>query len=144
MWNHYAASIVKAHIPLSLVPIDRARRIAGHSKMNFVSLVAHGLSAMAVFAEIVGVRLLVSTCVLIGLALAGLGAAVLVYLGMGQAVPAWVAWSAIGLGFVFIQGFALAFVFVFIALHGRSGVSFLPIRDYRYFVQDVRQVTFGN
>jgi SAM-dependent methyltransferase len=71
-WNHYAASVFKAKIPVEMVPTDRAPRIAGTSKMNLVGLVTHGLSAMSVFADTVGVRLLLATCPMALLAVAGL------------------------------------------------------------------------
>ena len=46
MWNHYAAALTKAHIPISKLPLARERRISGQSKMNFISLVVHGLIAI--------------------------------------------------------------------------------------------------
>src|SRR6266478_1932726 len=52
-WNHYAASIFHARIPYQLVPTARGRRISGRSTMSFVDLVTHGLSAIAVFGDIV-------------------------------------------------------------------------------------------
>ena len=59
LWNHYAAAVVKLKLPYSTVSTDRSRRFAGESKMGFVGLVIHGLSAMSVFGDTVGVGLLV-------------------------------------------------------------------------------------
>ena len=59
LWNHYAAAVVKMKLPYATVPIDRSRRFVGESKMGFVGLVVHGLSAMSVFGDTVGVRLLI-------------------------------------------------------------------------------------
>ena len=60
-WSHYAASVVKARLPFTTVPIDRGERLAGRSRMNYVTLVTHGLSAMSVFRELVGTRLLIAS-----------------------------------------------------------------------------------
>src|SRR5262249_37876231 len=74
LWNHYAAAAFKSRQPLCLVPTRRASRLQGRSRMNFVDLVAHGLSAISVFGETVGVRLLVLACLLILMALLGAAA----------------------------------------------------------------------
>lgn len=71
LWNHYAASVFRSKLPFAMIPIPRGTRFAGTSKMNFVALVSHGLSAISVFGDIVGVRLLIGA--LAGSLLAGLG-----------------------------------------------------------------------
>ena len=67
LWNHYAAAVFKARLPRDTVPTERAPRLCGESRMNFVALVGHGLSALSVHAELIGVRLLVATGLLVGL-----------------------------------------------------------------------------
>ena len=57
LWNHYAAAVFKARLPRACVATERAPRLAGQSRMNFVDLVMHGLSALSVHSELVGVRL---------------------------------------------------------------------------------------
>ncbi|MCB0335903.1 MAG: glycosyltransferase, partial [Bdellovibrionales bacterium] len=42
LWNHYAASILKSKLPVAYVTIDRGRRYADTSTMNFYSLFVHG------------------------------------------------------------------------------------------------------
>ena len=44
----------------------------GKSKMNFVLLVTHGLSAMAVYSDIIMVQLMLAASALIGLTLLGI------------------------------------------------------------------------
>ncbi len=141
VWNHYAASVFKAKIPMELVPIDRARRIAGQSRMDFVALAAHGLSAMSVYADTVGVRLLMGTLTMVALTLLGLAALVFVVLGTRLAVPGWGFVVAGALLLVLSQAVIMSFLFVFIALHGRHNLAFLPIRDYSYFVQSIDRIT---
>jgi hypothetical protein len=56
LWNHYPAAVLKARLPISAIPIDRAVRLAGHSRMRLTSLVLHGLSAISVHGDVIGVR----------------------------------------------------------------------------------------
>ena len=89
LWNHYAAAIFRSNLPFTMIPIPRGTRIAGASKMNFVALVSHGLSAISVFGDIVGVRLLIGS--LAGSLLAGLGIVIVVAIRLftDEAVPGW-------------------------------------------------------
>jgi glycosyltransferase involved in cell wall biosynthesis len=138
MWSHYAAAVLKSRQPVSFVPTCRARRLDGRSTMNFVDLIAHGLAAISVYGEIVGVRLLVVASLLVLLAVAGILSAVVIRLATPWAIPGW-ATSAVGiLLVVLLMGIMLAFLFSFIIIAGRQGSTFLPCRDYAYFVEGAR------
>jgi len=140
LWNHYAAAAFKSRQPLCLVPTRRAHRLDGRSTMNFVGLVVHGLSAISVYGEIIGVRLLVVACLLIFAALAGVTATILVRLTTNWAIPGWATYTMGILLIMLTLGIMLAFLFCFVILSGRQGSAFLPCRDYAYFVQEVRRL----
>lgn len=134
MWNHYAAAVVRARIRRKLVPTNRGTRLAGHSRMNFVALVTHGLGAISVFADRIGVRLLVGSVVLAALAVAGMLGVFYVRFFTTLAVPGW-ATSAMGLlAILLVQCVLLSLIFAVAVQVGRSAESFLPVRDYEYFV----------
>jgi hypothetical protein len=138
LWNHYAAAVFKARLPRETVPTERAKRLTGQSHMNFVALVGHGLSALSVHAELIGVRLLVAA-VLLATVLCLLLAAVLgIRLATSLAIPGWATTVAGLLLVLLFQAAAFAVCFVFLVLHGRSQPSFIPLRDYPYFVSGVR------
>lgn len=140
MWNHYAAAVRQARIPTTLVPTVRGKRFAGASTMNFVSLVAHGLSAMSVFADRIGVRLLATTGVLMIVLFVALLVAVFVRLFTDLAIPEW---TTVVLGFLtvlLVQTAILSMVFMFMIQMGRAGSSFIPARDYELFVDSVKRV----
>jgi glycosyltransferase involved in cell wall biosynthesis len=61
--THFAAAVTLAGLPLLLVPTERGRRLVGKSKMNFISLILHGLAALRVDAERIGCRLRKAGCV---------------------------------------------------------------------------------
>jgi len=137
LWNHYAAAVFKARLPRDTIPTVRAQRLSGRSRMNFVALVGHGLSALSVHAEVIGVRLLVMTSALVALVSVLLSVVVAVRVSTSLAIPGW-ATSAAGLLVVLLfQAIGFAVFFVFLVLHARSQPLFIPIRDYPYFVASV-------
>jgi hypothetical protein len=108
--------------------------------MNFVALVGHGLSALSVHSEVIGVRLLVAICVFVGLLCALLATVIFVRLVTALAIPGW-ATTAVGLLVVLLfQAVALALFFVLLIMHGRTQPHFIPIRDYHVFVNPVTRV----
>jgi len=136
LWNHYAAAVFRSKLPFTSVPIARGRRIAGTSHMNFVALVSHGLSAISVFADIVGVRLLISS--LIGSLLVGFGILIVVAIRLftDLAIPGWATFAAGTLMIILIQLITIATSFTFVVLLNRTNLGFLPLRDYGYFVAE--------
>ena len=141
LWNHYAAAVFKSRQPFRAIPTRRAARYHGRSKMNYVSLVAHGLSAISVFADLVGVRLLVVTLPLIALTFLGMLITVYLRTMTALAIPGWETTAFGVLAILLIQGVMLALVFSFMVLGGRSGSNFLPKRDYGYYI--LRTVACG-
>src|SRR5262249_34330459 len=89
LWNHYAAAVFHSRQPYCSIPTQRAHRLSGRSSMNFVSLVAHGLSAISVYREVIGVRLLVLAICLALVAVAGLVTTVFLRLNTNLAIPGW-------------------------------------------------------
>ena len=139
-WNHYAAAVFATRIPFTMLPTCRGKRIAGESKMNLVSLVMHGLSAIAVFSDRVGARLLLLVSSLIGLVCCALLAVIGIRLGTDWAIPGWATYTAGLLLVVLVQLICLALVFCILTLANRTGGTFLPIRDYSFFVGAVQNV----
>jgi len=148
LWNHYPASVYKARLPVALLPTRRAMRLAGQSRMNFVGLVTHGLSAISVFGDRVGVRLLVATGGGIALVIFGLvgllGLRASGVIPAGYIVPGWAATAAGVLVLLLMHMLMLACLFTFTVLGGRGGSSFLPARDYHFFVAGLREVYAGD
>jgi hypothetical protein len=140
LWNHYAASVFRARLPRASIPVKRATRIAGHSQMDFVSLVVHGLSAISVYSDLVGVRVLATTSVLIAITLTTVAAVVGIRLFTDLAIPGW-ATVTVGLLLVMLtQAVTISLIFILMMLSGRQSSTFLPIRDYAYFVAGVRSL----
>lgn len=136
LWNHYAAAVFKLKVPRRLVPTDRGRRLHGNSKMNLPALVRHGLSALSVHSDTISARLMV----IAGLAtiMAVLAIALLLPVAMicGLSVL-WMALAATCVGLIVLtQVDAVVVLFAFLTLATRESPSFLPIRDYQWFLLD--------
>ena len=140
LWNHYAAAVYKARLPLALIATQRSRRLEGSSRMNFVALVVHGLSAMAVFGDRIGVRLLIVVIIGMGLASGGLIVVFAIRLLTIVAVPGWVAYFAGIILLMMWQMMPVVLVFVFMILASRDTASIIPSRDYVHLTAGVRRV----
>ena len=140
IWNHYAASVFHARLPLEMIPIPRGERFAGKSKMNLISLVVHGMSAISVFGEVVAVRLLGFVSLLMLLTFAGLTTTVSIKFFTDLAIPGWATNLTGLLGIVLLNLLLLATFSVILLLNSRDRLSFLPLRDWQYFVEDNRTI----
>jgi len=143
IWNHYSVGVIKAKLPRVEIVTNRRKRLAGESKMNFVSLVAHGLSAISVYADVVGIRLLISTLALIIASIVGILITVAIRLTTDAAIPGWATTLTGILFLVALQASALSVFFVFIVLNSRNNISFLPVKDYLPFILRERTVYSG-
>jgi glycosyltransferase involved in cell wall biosynthesis len=126
LWNHFAAAVFQARLPRDLVPTERGARYTGKSKMNFVALVIHGLQALSVFIEVVAVRLLIAVFLFTAFCGALLLGAIVAHGRSGFAAGLLVLALSLSLGcFCLTLGF----------LNQRNNLDFIPIRDYKFFVE---------
>jgi hypothetical protein len=134
IWNHYAAGVFHARIPVVQVRIARGRRLAGESKMNLPALVMHGICALSVWSDVIVSRLFVIVGGLMAAVLAALIAVLTIRLFTTAAIPGWATAAA---GMLVIGGLLLAIVSLLLAvfvLGNRSAANFLPHRDWRDYV----------
>jgi polyisoprenyl-phosphate glycosyltransferase len=139
LWNHCAAAIIHTRLPAEMMPTRRGERLAGRSAMNYQALVRHGLSAMSVFSDRIGVRLLaVTASLLVTLVLAAVVSTVAgwwVLLPRGAA-----ALTVAGLLFLALAALVL-FTFVMNVLRARGNSGFVPVRDFAYYIDSVRTLS---
>lgn len=140
IWNHYSSGILKARIPHRHLPTNRSSRLSDHSQMNYVQLVIHGLSAISVYGDVIGVRALMASLVLSVLCIAFIMVAIIVRSATSLAIPGWATYVVALCFIILLQSLTISFSFVFLILNGRNNYSFLPQRDYRYFILDVTQI----
>jgi glycosyltransferase involved in cell wall biosynthesis len=134
IWNHYAAGVFHARIPVVQVRIARGRRLAGESKMNLPALVMHGICALSVWSDVIVSRLFVIVGGLMATVVAALVTVLAIRLFTTAAIPGWATAAA---GMLVIGGLLLAIVSLLLAvfvLGNRSAANFLPHRDWRDYV----------
>lgn len=139
-WNHYAAAIVHAKLPSILVPTVRGRRLAGRSRMDFVSLVGHGLSAMSVFSDKIAARMLALTGILVALLLAAIATMIGARIFTDIQIPGWTIAAIALVALILAQAGLLAVVFAFMTQAGRARGSFIPAREYEPFVESFYRI----
>jgi len=134
LWNHYAASVYRARLPRRMVPLPRGRRLAGESKMNFVSLLIHGLCAMSVFSDQVSARLLTAAVGFAAIATGLMGAKAGIRWFTNLAIPGWATFTVGLLLVLVVQSLSFATLFAFLIASRRSSLNFLLTRDAPYFI----------
>jgi glycosyltransferase involved in cell wall biosynthesis len=134
IWNHYAVGVIKSKIPTVEILTNRGRRMAGESRMNFVSLVVHGLSAISVFGDVIGIRLLISTILLLVVVSFGIAVTVTIKFATTLAIPGWATYVGGILFIIGLQALILSVFFIFIILNSRNSVTFLPAKEYAPFI----------
>jgi hypothetical protein len=142
IWSHFPAGIMRARVPYVTVPSIRGNRLYGQSTMNFISLIVHGLSGLAVHADIVGVRIILAT---LGLVMAIIIAIVVVVLKrffFDFFVIGWTSQVIIILGIALLQVFILAIFMAFLVLNGKTQRQLIPCIDYKKFILDTEQILF--
>jgi hypothetical protein len=134
LWIHYAAAVACSRLPIVKVPCDRGQRYAGQSHMKLTSLVVHGLSAISVFGETVGVRICLALGAVSGITVLGLLIVLYLRFMTDLAVPGW-ATSATGLLLILLVNLLLLTMnSVLVILGARNNASFIPSRDWSTFV----------
>lgn len=134
LWNHFSGSIIKSKINYKTIPTERGSRYYGSSKMNFTNLVTHGLSSIAIFIDVIIVRLLVFNFLALVFSFIVLLSLLFVKIFTNYEIPGWT--PIYTLGFFNILIFSLIFILllVLIQLSNRSVVKDSPKVFYKNFI----------
>ena len=134
LWNHYPSAIIKTRLPFTSIPLPRAPRLGGHSHMSLTGLILHGLGAISVHGDVIGVRALLATFVATAVCLAGIATVVAIRFVTDLAIPGWAS-AVVGLLVaILLQTVLLSLVFIFVTLNSRSYSAVIPRRDYADYV----------
>ncbi len=140
IWNNYPGGVIRSRLPYTAVPLERGRRLAGESKMNFVSLILHGLSAISVLIDTTAVRLVLFCVVMVIVSVVGIGAVVTLFVLTDTAVPPWASSLVFSFLIIILQAFLISLLLVFFVLSYRTQPQFIPARQFGDFVERVEQV----
>jgi len=140
IWNHYAAAVIRSRLRFQTIPMSRGKRLMGKSKMNFIALLLHGLSAFFVYVDIVGARLLVGFVLAIILEVAAVAIGLGAHFSVSPSTRGLAIYLAAILGIILLQAIPITLILVFTVIGSRSNISFMPVRDCPYFVSDLQRV----
>lgn len=137
LWTNYPAGVIKSRLPLLAIPTVRGKRLAGESRMNFVSLILHGLSGIAVHIDVVAVRLLLVSIAMICCSIGGIAVVIAVRLFSDVAIPGW-ATSAVGnLITIFIEALLMSVLLVFLVLNNKTQQHFIPALHFQHYIERI-------
>ena len=134
LWNNMAACITRSRLRYTSVPTERGTRYAGCSRMNWVGLIVHGLSAMSVYTDMIFVRVLVAAGAIVALSLLGMMAVAALRLMTDLAIPGWASTVAGDLMIIMLQTLVVLVATSLMMLAGRSNRPIIPLADSQHFV----------
>jgi hypothetical protein len=137
LWLHFAASVVASRSRYTTIPTTRGVRIHGQSKLNFTSLVIHGLAALACYNEIVGVRLLFCAVSFSFVLFLMILAVFVERVATSWAIPGWATYTTGILFIILTEFFLIVMAFVAIAVSSRKSHFFLPLQQYRFLIDEI-------
>ncbi len=137
IWNHYPGGVIKSRLNFVTIPLERGKRLAGKSKMNFYNLVLHGLSAVAVHIDTMAVRLLVFSFILIAVSLLSICVVLVIKILTPFASPGWATTVATGFASVIMQSFLVSLLLMFMSLIYRTQRLFIPALHFEDYVQSI-------
>jgi hypothetical protein len=134
LWTHLAGCVLLSKLRVRSEPIDRGRRYAGKSKMNFTGLALHGFRAVMIFAEDVLVRVGI-VCAMVAALAIGAGLIATVFKIIGFATPGWFSVTLGILLIVFLQTGALTLVALMLSGVVRGGAE--SPQHYRNYIDQI-------
>jgi polyisoprenyl-phosphate glycosyltransferase len=137
IWNNFPGGAIRSKLPLTSLPLDRGKRLAGVSKMNFTSLILHGMSAISVFLDFTAVRILILISFLVSFTVVGAGVVLYIKFVMNQATPGWATTAIFAFLTVSLQCFLIALFILFMVLSSRRYTSFVPFLGYKMYIDTV-------
>jgi glycosyltransferase involved in cell wall biosynthesis len=145
LWNNLPAAIMRSRLPINFVPIDRGKRYFGSSKMSFVQLSLHGISAYSVYTDAILVRLLIVTFIL-SIAGACLSVVVLclrLFLP-SHATPGWATTVIFGTAIIICQAMFTTLMTALLLLNNRSQRHFIPAIECVRYIRSRTLLPFYN
>ena len=140
LWLHFAATVVSSRIPYTTIPTRRGLRLHGKSKLDLVSLVIHGISAISCYNELVGVRLIFCSLGLSVILTSLIIAVVAIRLATSWAIPGWATFSVGVLLVLLVEAFFMVLAFAAIAISSRKAHFFLPIQQYKFLIHAIESI----
>lgn len=140
LWNHYSGSIIQAKTPYDKVILNRGIRYAGHSKMNFTSLVLHGLSSVSVYFDFLSVRILKISSFGVGLCLLSVISILYLKLFTESSIPGWASNLILIIFTIILQLSSVTLIVLLMQLSTRKNIKSTNLYIYKDFIENINQI----
>lgn len=137
LWNHYSGCIIQSKIPYDTVLLDRGNRYRGKSKMNFTSLVLHGLSSISVYFDSLSVRILKLS--VFSIILCFFAVLIILYkkLFTDSAIPGWASNLTVIIVSIILQFASVTLIVLLMQLSSRKNVIIPSTIIYKGFIEEI-------
>ena len=135
IWNHYSGGIIQSKIPFDMVQLDRGKRYKGVSKMNFNSLIIHGLSSIAVYFDFLSLRILRYSLYGIGICFVSVVFILYQKLFTDNAIPGWASSLILIISGIILQLFSVTLIVLLLQLSSRKNISAPNSKIYKDFIE---------
>jgi hypothetical protein len=137
LWNHYSGCIIQSKIPFDTVLLDRGIRYRGKSKMNFTSLVLHGLSSIAVYFDYLSVRILKLS--LYSIVLCFIGVLYIFYLKFftDSSIPGWASNLLLIILSIILQFSSVTLIVLLMQLSARKNINVPSATVFNTFIESI-------
>lgn len=136
LWVNYSSCTLNHKITRILVNTNRSKRYFGQSKMNFQSLILHGLGAFSIHIEKIAARLLIFTIFMGVLASFGIAFTVYVKIFTDTAIPGWATSFISSLAIILFQSITMCLLLTFIILNRKTQRVSIPRIDYINYIKN--------
>jgi hypothetical protein len=138
IWNHYSGGILQSKIPYDKVLINRGKRYKGVSKMNFDSLIIHGLSSIAVYFDFLSLRILRYS--LYGILICSISVSYILYQKFftEEAIPGWASSLILIISGIILQLFSVTLIVLLLQLSSRKNISAPDSKIYLEFIESTK------
>jgi polyisoprenyl-phosphate glycosyltransferase len=137
IWLHFSSGVIKSKLNIGTIPTKRGFRYHGSSKMDYPNLINHGLSAIAVYSELVAIRITLIAIFMSFVSLISIG----IIIGIKQfttlAIPGWASFVTIGFLIIIAQFFSLGVLLSFVILSSKTVKNVNPALVYSEFIYKI-------
>lgn len=136
IWNHYSGGIIQSKIPYDKILLDRGKRYAGVSKMNFNNLILHGLSSIAVYFDYLSLKILRYS--IYGIILCSISVGIVLFKKYitDTAIPGWASSLILIISSIILQLFSVTLIVLLMQLSSRKNIIAPNSKIYKNFIED--------
>jgi glycosyltransferase involved in cell wall biosynthesis len=140
IWNHYSGGIIQSKIPFDKILLDRGTRNKGISKMNFNSLIIHGLSSIAVYFDFLSLRILKFSLYGISICFVSVMYILFQKIFTESAIPGWASSLILIISGIILQLFSVTLIVLLLQLSSRKNINAPNPKIYLDFIESKEEL----